>query len=490
MLHGALTARRARGHFVLNLAALFSVFARASSVDLRENSPSMDEAPKFNVQLLSGALRHPPPGSRAVIMTKKNGKRYRCHLPSTSTEDEQASGTPAATPPLASYLESIKGTCFYRLEGWWTYEFCYMKSLTQYHQEKVKDSTNVQVTQDYILGAWHDDSAGSANAATPSTYAVTPSVTRDEQLREDAKTRKKYWSQVYGNGTFCELMKRPRETEVRIQCSQGETSHISSIEEVATCKYVIHFSSNLLCRHPAFAAEDSKAEAHNIQCEPLGPDGQPLPVAKVTAAKAAASPDSMSGVGGGSSSSSSNEGGEAAGEGGQSQAARRALKAAALADPTQRNFDLGQCVLHMRYNYRGAIVSYDSSCAQSEAWMQANGVDELKHGRKQPFYHVLADTRDRPGAPVTYVAQELLDVDTPAEPLQHPLVPDYFERFDAGEGRFVPTAELQRSHGEVVPADLRAEALAAEAAETAAEAAAEAAVEEEAEEVEEAEERA
>ena len=32
-------------------------------------------------------------------------------------------------------------------------------------------------------------------------------------------------------------------------------------------------------------------------------------------------------------------------------------------------------------------------------------VDSLKHGRNQPFYHVLPDTRDRPGAQLTYVAQ-------------------------------------------------------------------------------------
>ena len=53
-----------------------------------------------------------------------------------------------------------------------------------------------------------------------------------------------------------------------------------------------------------------------------------------------------------------------------------------------------------RYNYRGVIVGYDSSCQQSEVWMKAMGVDSLKHGRSQPFYHVLPDVRDRPGAQV------------------------------------------------------------------------------------------
>ena len=35
-------------------------------------------------------------------------------------------------------------------------------------------------------------------------------------------------------------------------------------------------------------------------------------------------------------------------------------------------------------------------------------VGQLKHGRTQPFYHVLVDRRDRPGSPMTYVAQEEL----------------------------------------------------------------------------------
>ena len=51
-----------------------------------------------------------------------------------------------------------------------------------------------------------------------------------------------------------------------------------------------------------------------------------------------------------------------------------------------------------RFNYRGVVVGYDPTCQQSESWMRTMGVDWLKHGRHQPFYHVLPDTRDRPGA--------------------------------------------------------------------------------------------
>lgn len=59
------------------------------------------------------------------------------------------------------------------------------------------------------------------------------------------------------------------------------------------------------------------------------------------------------------------------------------------------------CPLYRRsFNYRGAIIGFDHTCQQTEAWMRSMNIDELKYGRQQPFYHVLPDTRDRPGAQV------------------------------------------------------------------------------------------
>ena len=75
-----------------------------------------------------------------------------------------------------------------------------------------------------------------------------------------------------------------------------------------------------------------------------------------------------------------------------------------------------------------------------------NNVDSLEHGRNQPFYHVLPDTRDRPGAPLTYVAQENILPDTPSEPLQHPMASEMFEGFDLEKGRFVPNALLRSQY--------------------------------------------
>ena len=73
----------------------------------------------------------------------------------------------APTPRVASFLRPLKGTCFYRLEGWWTYEFCFMKSLRQFHQEKHKSPTGAettQVTQEYFLGRWSQRGAANGDS--------------------------------------------------------------------------------------------------------------------------------------------------------------------------------------------------------------------------------------------------------------------------------------------------------------------------------------
>jgi len=131
--------------------------------------------------------------------------------------------------------------------------------------------------------------------------------------------------------------------------------------------------------------------------------------------------------------------------------AERARDVAALsalhpaAGPDALAFDLGQCLLHRKYGYRGVVVGYDASCRQSDEWCRTMGIHTLHHGRDQPFYHVLVDVRDRPGGHISYVAQENISLDRPSEPLQHPgvTVPGLFERFDAARGKFEPSAELR-----------------------------------------------
>jgi len=229
-------------------------------------------------------------------------------------------------------------------------------------------------------------------------------------------------------------------TQVRIFCGVGEPTHIASVEEASTCRYVVHFRSALHCTHPAFEGEIKKDATVPVKCEPLDSDGSPLPASLKTAP-----PAPPLGIG-----TAAN--GVAQGEGaglGDAVATARALEEAAATgarerlaafrlSPREIAFSVGQCFLHRRYIYRGAILGVDAKCEQSEAWMASMHVGKLQFGRDQPFYHVLPDVRDRPGGLVAYVAQELLLLDTPAEPTQHPLASSVFEAFDAARGRFIP----------------------------------------------------
>lgn len=44
-----------------------------------------------------------------------------------------------------------------------------------------------------------------------------------------------------------------------------------------------------------------------------------------------------------------------------------------------------------RYDYRCVIYGWDHRCEMSDAWIQQMGVDNLPHGRNQPFYNVLVE---------------------------------------------------------------------------------------------------
>ena len=436
---------------------LLAVLARDSpaSVSPQIATEVIGGGQRYDVKLLSGPFpvlaQRPRAGSTSIIVAKKDGKKYHCNLPSSTNATVAADAVQAPTPRVASFLRPLKGTCFYRLEGWWTYEFCFMKSLRQFHQEKHKSPTGAettQVTQEYFLGRWSqrgaangdsdghgDDGGGSARGMTTS-YGNAASA---DELGVDAKNRKSYWSQWYADGTMCDLpgYKKPRETEVRLQCSLGEPSFLASVEEVSTCKYVVHFSTNLLCKHPGFVADETRGVAQLVRCEALAVHGGPLP-------RKARAPKNAAHAQGTDEPLELDAGSRVAGI--PSRGATPTANPARKAEAPTSLFDIGECMVHLKYNYRGVIVGLDDECKQSESWMRTNGVGKLSRGWKQPFYHVLPDTRDRPGAPVYYVAHENVLADSPPEPPIHPLVRDFFDSFDTAKGCFVPTLELRKRY--------------------------------------------
>ena len=101
----------------------------------------------------------------------------------------------------------------------------------------------------------------------------------------------------------------------------------------------------------------------------------------------------------------------------------RPLEEAAF--PDSPLFEVGQLVQHVRYGYRGVIVSRDLTCQADANWYWKNNTQP---NRYQPWYHVLVDG----SSTCTYAAETSLAADSGTEPILHPLVKLFFANFVAG----------------------------------------------------------
>ncbi len=89
------------------------------------------------------------------------------------------------------------------------------------------------------------------------------------------------------------------------------------------------------------------------------------------------------------------------------------------------NFAPGQLVRHVRYGYRAVVVAIDPYCRAGEAWYQSN---QTQPTRNQPWYHLLVHRTDT----TTYAAQHNLTPDPDNDPIEHPLLEMFFDRFSDG----------------------------------------------------------
>jgi F-box protein 21 len=102
---------------------------------------------------------------------------------------------------------------------------------------------------------------------------------------------------------------------------------------------------------------------------------------------------------------------------------------------------LGQVFNHARYNYRGVIVGWDSTCALPPEWQTLQGVGNLRRGGAQPFYNVAADDGS-----FRYVAEDNIRVtsDPPdSRSYLDQLVGRFFLRWDPTTKRFISNLKFQ-----------------------------------------------
>ena len=89
-------------------------------------------------------------------------------------------------------------------------------------------------------------------------------------------------------------------------------------------------------------------------------------------------------------------------------------------------FSIGDLVQHQLFDYRGVIIDVDATFQLSEEWYET--VARSRPPKNNPWYHVLVDGASH----ITYVAEQNLESDGSAEPVGHPLVNQFFTRFEGG----------------------------------------------------------
>lgn len=87
-------------------------------------------------------------------------------------------------------------------------------------------------------------------------------------------------------------------------------------------------------------------------------------------------------------------------------------------------FSVGELIHHRLFDYRGVIVDVDQSFQGTEEWYRS--VARSRPPKDSPWYHVLVHDSDH----ATYVAERNLEADPELQPIVHPMLGQFFSRFE------------------------------------------------------------
>lgn len=173
------------------------------------------------------------------MISKENYEHYICEIPKVKKKKEKKvrrSNVSNVKTALA-LLEPLKNKCLYHTSGWWSYEFCYGKSIRQYH---IADKGEpARFNSNYILGKY--------------TKYLELSSGKTEETKELVRiipNGKNYFTQKFIDGTKCDKTNIPRTAEIQYFC--GIDENIVYVKETSTCNYEVAISTNRLCKDPVF----------------------------------------------------------------------------------------------------------------------------------------------------------------------------------------------------------------------------------------------
>lgn len=149
---------------------------------------------------------------------------------------------PVDTSPVESFLSGKN--CLNGGTGWWKYEFCYGKSVIQYHIEK--DGSRTSINLGFFVKSKHLEW-----------------IENNPNKRPKILSQRTQLSHFYSGGSVCDKTGMPRQTEVKLKCMENAPS-LNTVSlyllEPKYCEYILGVESPLICDILARADENGLVE--------------------------------------------------------------------------------------------------------------------------------------------------------------------------------------------------------------------------------------
>lgn len=210
-----------------------------------------------------------PDGYTSTTIVTAKGQKMRCVLPQSKPSQQTASSPERDQFTIERQFDNVDtllkdyhNKCFLRLEGWWTYEFCFGKHVVQKHiipkdREPYQDEGEVE----FVLGKYDRD--------------LDLARRKDPDLVSTSDTA---FTQLFINGSVCDMTGEPRRVLVKFVCrdeavqlgsssssSQGlsvrrDLTILNAVREVESCVYEVEFMNGAICKHPAYQYKMTRVE--------------------------------------------------------------------------------------------------------------------------------------------------------------------------------------------------------------------------------------
>ncbi|KAF9216774.1 Protein OS-9 [Podila verticillata] len=224
-----------------------------------------------------------------VVMTKPDGSRWSCRVPSAPsntknfvkrTSQEIEKEEQGHINRGLTLLDPLEGKCLIASYRSWTYEFCYKGAIRQYYEADTDENRQPhKYAPVYVLGRFRPLLEGPKSLEEHKDTKLVSWSRKEAKTEFETKHDRNYLVQTWEHGDICILTNQPRQIRVHYQCALIPEDRIHAVTEPTICSYVIVINSPRLCIDPAFRVIRPPAP-EPIQCTPIFLDTKKASVGK------------------------------------------------------------------------------------------------------------------------------------------------------------------------------------------------------------------